>query len=67
MPVNGGSNYKHKYSYEEQAELIKLYIPAWRIEIEKFFKVILFNFLFSNGDTHLKNFSVFETSRGDFR
>ena len=37
MPVNGGSNYKHKYSYEEQAELIKLYIPAWRIEIEKFF------------------------------
>lgn len=67
MPTNAGSNYKYEYSYEELAELIKRYIPAWRIEIEKFFKVVLFNFLFSNGDAHLKNFSVIETSRGDFR
>lgn len=67
MPTNGGSNYKYEYSYEELAELIRQYIPAWRIEIEKFFKVILFNFLFSNGDAHLKNFSVIETSKGDFR
>ena len=67
MPVNGGSNYKYEYSYEELAELIRSYIPAWRIEIEKFFKIVLFNFLFSNGDAHLKNFSVIETSRGDFR
>lgn len=67
MPTNGGSNYKYEYSYEELSELIKRYIPAWRIEIEKFFKIVLFNFLFSNGDAHLKNFSVIETSRGDFR
>ncbi|MGL4412228.1 MAG: type II toxin-antitoxin system HipA family toxin [Bacteroidales bacterium] len=67
MPTNGGSNYKYEYSYEELAELIRHYIPAWRIEMEKFFKVVLFNFLFSNGDAHLKNFSVIETSRGDFR
>lgn len=67
MPANGGSNYKYEYSYEDLAELIQRYIPAWRIEIEKFFKVVLFNFLFSNGDAHLKNFSVLETSRGDFR
>lgn len=67
MPANGGSNYKYEYSYEELAELIQHYIPAWRIEIEKFFKIVLFNFLFSNGDAHLKNFSVIETSRGDFR
>ena len=67
MPVNGGSNFKYEYSYEELAELIQRYIPAWRIEIEKFFKIVLFNFLFSNGDAHLKNFSVIETSKGDFR
>jgi serine/threonine-protein kinase HipA len=67
MSENGGSNYKYAYSYEELAELIQRYIPAWRIEIEKFFKIVLFNFLFSNGDAHLKNFSVIETSRGDFR
>lgn len=67
MPQNGGSNYKYDYSYEELALLIIRYIPAWRIEIEKFFKVVLFNFLFSNGDAHLKNFSIIETTRGDFR
>lgn len=67
MPTNGGSNYKYDYSYEELAELMRQYIPAWRIEIEKFFKVMIFNFLFSNGDAHLKNFSVIETSKGDFR
>lgn len=67
MPANGGSNYKYEYSYEELGELIQKYIPAWRIEIEKFFKIVIFNFLFSNGDAHLKNFSVIETSKGDFR
>lgn len=67
MPANGGSSYKYEYSYEELGELIQKYIPAWRIEIEKFFKIVIFNFLFSNGDAHLKNFSVIETSKGDFR
>lgn len=67
MPTNGGSNYKYEYSYEELADLIRNYVPAWRIEIEKFYKVVLFNFLFSNGDAHLKNFSVIETTKGDFR
>lgn len=67
MPAHGGSNYKYEYSYEEIADLIRRYVPAWRIEIEKFYKIVLFNFLFSNGDAHLKNFSVIETSQGDFR
>lgn len=67
MPINGGGNYKYEFSYEEMAELIQHYIPAWRIEIVKFFKLVLFNFLFSNGDAHLKNFSVIETTKGDFR
>jgi len=66
-PVNGGPDFKYDYSYEELGELIQLYIPAWRIEIEKYFSLVIFNFLFSNGDAHLKNFSVLETSKGDFR
>ena len=65
--INGGANYKYEYSYEDIAQLIREYVPAWRIEIEKFYKLVLFNFLFSNGDAHLKNFSVIETSKGDFR
>lgn len=62
-----GSGAKYDYSYEEIAELIKKYIPAWRVEMVKFFRQVVFNFLFSNGDAHLKNFSVLETTDGDFR
>lgn len=65
--VKGGSNYKYEYSYEELGELIKKFIPAWRIEIEKYYNVILFNYIFSNGDAHLKNFSILETESGDYR
>ncbi|MEM6769169.1 MAG: HipA domain-containing protein [Bacteroidota bacterium] len=65
--VKGGSNFKYDYSYEEIGELIRKYIPAWRVEMEKFYQVVLFNYLFSNGDAHLKNFSVIETTRGDFK
>ena len=28
---------------------------------------VVFNFLFSNGDAHLKNFSIIETPLGDFK
>ncbi|MDR2969264.1 MAG: HipA domain-containing protein [Tannerellaceae bacterium] len=58
---------KYQSSYEEIADLIKLYVPAWRIEMEKFYRLVLFNFIFSNGDAHLKNFSLLETRDGDFR
>jgi serine/threonine-protein kinase HipA len=37
------------------------------IEQLKFFRLVMFNFLFSNGDAHLKNFSILETKDGDFR
>ncbi len=58
---------KYQSSYEEIAELIRQYVPAWRVEMVKFYRLVLFNFLFSNGDAHLKNFSLLETSDGDFR
>ncbi len=63
---NAGKNFKYQYSYEGIAELIKKYIGAWKVEIEKFYKLVIFNFLFSNGDAHLKNFSVLETKNGDY-
>ncbi|GAB2669531.1 HipA domain-containing protein [Flavihumibacter cheonanensis] len=61
----GGPNFKYGYSYEEAAQLIRRYVPAWQIEIEKFFTLIVFNYLFSNGDAHLKNFALLETISGD--
>ncbi|WP_303922535.1 type II toxin-antitoxin system HipA family toxin [Draconibacterium sediminis] len=63
---NEGPNFKYDYSYEALGELLKKYASAWRVEIEKLFSLIVFNYLFSNGDAHLKNFSLLETSAGDY-
>lgn len=63
---NAGPNFKYDLSYEEMALLIKRYVPAWRIEVEKFFKLVIFNYLFSNGDAHLKNFALLESPSGDY-
>jgi len=49
-----GANFKYEYSYEEIGRLIQKFVPAWKIEIEKYFSLVVFNFLFSNGDAHLK-------------
>lgn len=63
---NAGVNFKYDYSYEEAGYLIRTFAPAWRIEMEKYFSLVVFNFLFSNGDAHLKNFSLLESSSGDY-
>jgi len=64
---SAGQNYKYDYSYEEIAELMKTYIPAYPIEIEKFYSLVLFNYLIGNGDAHLKNFSLFRNEKyGDY-
>lgn len=63
-----GGDYKYTaLSYEEMGELIREYLPAWKIEMVKFFDLVLFNFLFSNGDAHIKNFSVIMNPAGDYR
>lgn len=64
--VNAGEDFKYEYSYEEIGNLIQKYVPAWKIEIEKYYSLVVFNFLFSNGDAHLKNFSLLETPNGDY-
>lgn len=63
---NAGPNFKYDFSYEEMGALIRRYVPAWRIEIEKFYAIVLFNYLFSNGDAHLKNFALLESDTGDY-
>lgn len=63
---NAGPDFKYRYSYEEMGLLIQKYVPAWWIEIERFFSLVVFNFLFSNGDAHLKNFSLLESTAGDY-
>lgn len=63
---NAGDSFKYEYSYEEIGRLMQKFVPAWKVEIEKYFSLVVFNFLFSNGDAHLKNFSLLESSQGDY-
>lgn len=60
-----GESYKYEGSYLEIGELIKKYVPASMIAIENFFKIIVFNYIFSNGDAHLKNFSLIKNDFGE--
>ena len=60
-----GANYKYDASYEEVGELLYRFCPAASVEILKFFRLIVFNYLIGNGDAHLKNFSLLESSYGD--
>jgi len=66
-PQTHGENYKYLGNYLELFELMKKYVPAYQVEAPKLFRLILFNYLMSNGDAHYKNFSLIETTLGDFK
>jgi serine/threonine-protein kinase HipA len=57
---SNGKNYKYEGSYADMAAIIDDFIPAAMVAKEKFFQLLLFNYLFSNGDAHLKNYSVID-------
>jgi serine/threonine-protein kinase HipA len=59
---SAGKNYKYDYSYELMAGLIDKYFPAAIASKEMFFQLVVFNYLMSNGDAHLKNFSRLDCS-----
>jgi len=66
-PQTHGEDFKYAGNYLELFSILKKYTPAYTIESIKLFKLILFNYLFSNGDAHFKNFSLIETPLGDFK
>jgi serine/threonine-protein kinase HipA len=66
-PQIHGKNYKYLGNYLEMFELMKKHLPAYKLEALKLFQLLVFNYLFSNGDAHFKNFSLIETPQGDFR
>ena len=61
-----GGNYKYDASYEELASLVRRFCPSSAVENPKVFFIILFNYVFANGDAHLKNFSLYESVQGDY-
>lgn len=66
-PQTHGEQYKYSGNYLELFEIMKKFVPAYLLEAPKLLKVLIFNYLFSNGDAHVKNFSLIETSMGDFK
>jgi serine/threonine-protein kinase HipA len=53
-----GRNYKYDLSYEEIGDLIRRHMAASAVDLERYFKLVVFNYLVNNGDAHVKNFSL---------
>ena len=66
-PQTHGEDYKYDGNYLHLFNLMQKYVPAYQVEAPKLFRLIMFNYLMSNGDAHYKNFSLIETSFGDFK
>ncbi len=62
-----GQTYKYDGSYEEIGLLIKKYVAAAPPALERFFQLVVFNYVFSNGDAHLKNFSLLAGDSGEYQ
>lgn len=54
----GDSNFKYHGSYAQIADAIKQFVPAWMPQMEQFFKMVVFDYLYGNEDAHTKNFSL---------
>ncbi len=62
-----GENFKYETSHEHIAGLIRRFVTAVPPALDEFFRLTLFNYLVSNGDAHLKNFSLYRLPSGDYQ
>ncbi len=63
-----GKNYKYDCSYEEIGDLIRRHVAAYPVDLERYFKLVVFNYLVNNGDAHMKNFSLIRNEQtGEYR
>lgn len=53
-----GTQFKYNGSYEDIAKAIRGNVAAWMVDLERFFTLVVFNYIYANGDAHLKNFSL---------
>ncbi|OYY21767.1 MAG: hypothetical protein B7Y69_08460, partial [Sphingobacteriia bacterium 35-40-8] len=61
-----GEYFKYDGTYEEMGQLIKKYVAAAMPALETFFNLVVFNYIFSNSDAHLKNFSLMRLDSGEY-
>src|SRR5690606_23048731 len=62
-----GTAFKYDGTYEEIGTLIKKYVAAAPPALEHFFKLVTFNYVISDGDAHLKNYSLMRTDSREYR
>jgi serine/threonine-protein kinase HipA len=62
-----GESFKYDGNYEEIGQLIKRFVAASAPALERFFQLVVFNYVISNGDTHLKNFSLIRSDSGEYQ
>lgn len=55
---------KYHSSYEEAATVITRFSARARIDLARYFRLVVFNLVIGNADAHLKNFSLLETPDG---
>lgn len=61
-----GRLFKYSGSYEDIAIALRKNVAAWMVDMERFFDLLVFNYIYANGDAHLKNFSLIRT-KDDYR
>jgi serine/threonine-protein kinase HipA len=58
-----GTYFKYNGCYEDIAIAIRKNVSAWMVDMEKFFELVVFNYIYANGDDHLRNFSLLREGR----
>lgn len=58
---------KYQSSYEEAASVITQFSARARIDLARYFRLVVFNLVLGNADAHLKNFSLLENDVGELR
>jgi serine/threonine-protein kinase HipA len=53
-----GKQFKYAGCYDDIAKVIRTHVSAWMVDVERFFELVVFNYIYANGDAHLKNFSL---------
>ena len=62
-----GERFKYEGSYEDIGVLINRFAAAAMPSLERFFQLVVFNYVISNCNAHLKNFSILREESGEYR
>lgn len=60
------TEYKYKGSYEQIAKLIQKYSSTPKLDLINFWEQVIFSWVTGNADMHLKNFSLYSQSKGNY-